>query len=439
MIATGSGRTSLDSTPLEANFFTARRGIHRQTGEESLWPSLALDRPGSKLFPQYNPVLRIISKILWHYTIGSVAYRSLGVKKLITFIRTPTWITAGFAQSKAGPGGSNFSCIVPQQTISIHSLNLGTVSEEQKQTFRTDPEAYMDYRKDIESELNSRFKLIIKDSPEQEEAVRFSSNEMEEKLGKDSPLLRHMLPTFAVGCRRPTPGNGYLEALTKENVRVVTDAISQIVPEGIKTSTGEILKVDMFICATGFDISFCPRYPVIGEHGISLGDQWKDKPEAYLSLAVPNFPNHFMFFGPNAPIGHGSVLPIVEHAAKYIIQILHKCQTEGIQSIAPKQEAVADFAEHIDIFMKRTAWSTHCRSWFKNGKVDGPIVALHPGSRLHWFHMLEKPRFEDFNWQTFGRNRFAYLGNGFSTKENPGSDTTYYFDSPLEGYRNITY
>ncbi|KID76808.1 Flavin monooxygenase-like protein, partial [Metarhizium brunneum ARSEF 3297] len=329
------------------------------------------------------------------------------VKKLITFIRTPTWITAGLAQSKAGPGGANFA-----------------FSEEQKQTFRGDPKAYMGYRKDIESELNSRFKFppqIIKDSPEQEEAVRFTVNGMKEKLGKDSPLLKHMLPTFAVGCRRPTPGNGYLEALTKENVRVVTDAISEIVPEGIKTSTGEILKVDMLICATGFDISFCPRYPVIGKDGISLGDQWKDKPEAYLSLAVPNFPNHF------------------KHAAKYIIQILHKCQTEGIKSVAPKQEAVADFSEHIDIFMKRTAWSTHCRSWFKNGKVDGPVVALHPGSRIHWFHMLEKPRFEDFDWQTFGKNRFAYLGNGFSTKENPGRDTPYYFDNPYEGYRGITY
>ncbi|KIE03468.1 hypothetical protein MAJ_00982, partial [Metarhizium majus ARSEF 297] len=87
------------------------------------------------------------------------------------FIRTPTWITAGFAQSKAGPGGSNFA-----------------FSEEQKQTFRADPKAYMDYRKDIESELNSRFKFIITDSPEQEEAVIFTVNGMKEKLGKE-PIL----------------------------------------------------------------------------------------------------------------------------------------------------------------------------------------------------------------------------------------------------------
>jgi len=116
---------------------------------------------------------------------------------------------------------------------------------------------------------------------------------MKTKLGDNNPLLKHLIPTFSVGCRRPTPGNGYLETLTKSNVRVATDPISEIVPEGIKLTTGEVIKCDIFICATGFDISFCPRYPVTGRNGKTLGEQWKQKPAAYLSLAVPNFPNHF--------------------------------------------------------------------------------------------------------------------------------------------------
>lgn len=32
------------------------------------------------------------------------------VKKLHSFIKSPTWITAGFAQRFAGPDGGNFSC-----------------------------------------------------------------------------------------------------------------------------------------------------------------------------------------------------------------------------------------------------------------------------------------------------------------------------------------
>ncbi|KAE8368117.1 hypothetical protein BDV27DRAFT_154289 [Aspergillus caelatus] len=344
------------------------------------------------------------------------------VKELITFLRSPTWITAGFAQSKAGPNGANFN-----------------FSDERKREFEENPGIYLKYRKEIENELNTRFKFILKDSQEQADAVKFSTKDVKAKLGEKNPLLKYFLPDFSVGCRRTTPGNGYLEALTERNVRAITESITEIVPEGIKVDSGEIVKVDMLVCATGFDVSFCPRYPVIGQNGILLSQQWKVKPEAYLTMAVPNFPNHFMFLGPNAPIGHGSVLPILEHSAKYILRMIHKCQTERIKSVVAKWDAVADFVEHINTFMTRTAWSTHCRSWFKNGKIDGPITALHPGSRIHWFHMLDQPRFEDYKWTTSDKNRFAFLGNGFSTREGEGRDLAYYFDNPDAGFESIRY
>jgi cation diffusion facilitator CzcD-associated flavoprotein CzcO len=198
------------------------------------------------------------------------------VKHLVTFIRSPTWITAGYAQNKAGPGGANFS-----------------FSDAQKREFRQNPAEYLAYRKEVESELNMRFKLIIKDSAEQAEARQYSINEMNTKLGHDARLIKHIIPNFAVGCRRPTPGNGYLEALTQSNVRVLTDNIGKFVEDGIVHTTGEVFNVDVFICATGFDISFCPRFPLRGRKGISLADQWKEKPEAYLSVATENFPNYF--------------------------------------------------------------------------------------------------------------------------------------------------
>jgi hypothetical protein len=50
-----------------------------------------------------------------------------------------------------------------------------------------------------------------------------------------------------------------------------------------------------------------------------------------------------------------------------------------------------------------TAWSDRCSSWFKNGTTDGPITALHPGSRIHFFEMLQIPRYEDYD--------FTYTGN----------------------------
>lgn len=139
----------------------------------------------------------------------------------------------------------------------------------------------------------------------------YSTNEMKQRLGDDNPLLPYLIPTFAVGCRRPTPGNGYLEALTKQNVRVVTDPIAEIVPDGIKLSTNEVIKVDMFICATGFDISFCPRYPITGLNGVKLGEKWSQKPEGYMSLAVDEFPNHFSKYCGSFPYFSFHYMPFV--------------------------------------------------------------------------------------------------------------------------------
>lgn len=105
--------------------------------------------------------------------------------------------------------------------------------------------------------------------------------------------MKAMIPDFAVGCRRPTPGNGYLEALGKPNVSVVTEHISHIVPEGIVLKNGETVKVDTFICATGFDISFFPRFKMIGRNNKDIAQEWKDRPEAYMSVAAADFPNYF--------------------------------------------------------------------------------------------------------------------------------------------------
>lgn len=73
-----------------------------------------------------------------------------------------------------------------------------------------------------------------------------------------------------------------------------------------------------------------------------------------------------------------------------------------------------------------------------SGKEDGPVLS-HPGSRLHWFHMLLEPRWEDFKWTGRDSNRFAYLGNGFTTMEGEGRDLAWYMEDPDKGYEPVRY
>jgi cation diffusion facilitator CzcD-associated flavoprotein CzcO len=116
---------------------------------------------------------------------------------------------------------------------------------------------------------------------------------MTKALGGNQELMDAMIPKFPVGCRRLTPGVGYLESLGKENVRVVTQGIAKITEKGLELTSGEVVEVDAIICATGFDVSFCPRFPIIGRKG-NLQDTWRNGiPSAYMSCTVPNVPNYF--------------------------------------------------------------------------------------------------------------------------------------------------
>lgn len=81
--------------------------------------------------------------------------------------------------------------------------------------------------------------------------------------------------------------------MKESNVRVVFDHIDKIVAEGITLESGETINVDIIICATGFDLSWKPRFPIIGRNESSLHDQFAQRPTGYLGIAVQNMPNYF--------------------------------------------------------------------------------------------------------------------------------------------------
>lgn len=196
----------------------------------------------------------------------------------------------------------------------------------------------------------------------------------------------------------------------------VTSSVVKVDETGVYDAQGNHYEVDAVICATGFDISFRPRFPVIGKDNVDLREKWTPRARAYHSLFVDGFPNYFHLMGPGSPSAHGALLGSSEHVTDYCIQVLHRLQTEPIKAIEVKPEVVAELAEHSAEQLKTTAWASTCSSWFKNGTTDGPLDSLHPGGRLHFFSTLIKPRWEDFNY-TYSNNRFAHYGNGFTLRE----------------------
>ncbi|KAL6228666.1 hypothetical protein BDW75DRAFT_250991 [Aspergillus navahoensis] len=338
------------------------------------------------------------------------------VKHLFSINRSKTWIIPQFAGEFAPEGRD---AVFP---------------ETQKSRWEKNKDEFLDYRRQVESAINKSFEMSYRNSPLQKWGFENFSKTMRERLGNDQELISKIVPDFEVGCRRPTPGHGYLEALASHNVSVRNDAIEAVTAAGLRMADGSILEVDAIICATGFDTSFRPAFPVVAFEQ-DLREVWKDEPTSYLSIAAAGMPNYFIMSGPNFPLSNGGLIPCLEANIKYAFAAAKKIQYEGIKSLAPKQEAVDDFQQYKDSLMKDLVWTGPCVSWYKNGKRDGKVWGPWPGSSLHYLEIMSVPRWEDYEINYLKRNRFAYFGDGRTKREREGGDLAYYLREP--GAREI--
>ena len=114
--------------------------------------------------------------------------------------------------------------------------------------------AYRKFREKIENSINGAQVAIFTGTEEQKAFHSWVDESMKEKLKSRPDILASLLPDFPVGCRRLTPGPGYLEACTADNVDYISQSIKQVTPTGIETVDGKLREIDLIICATGYDV-----------------------------------------------------------------------------------------------------------------------------------------------------------------------------------------
>lgn len=171
---------------------------------------------------------------------------------------------------------------------------------------------------------------MISGSEENKAMHEWVQGVMRSRLSKNPELVKTLIPTYEIGCRRVSPGEGYLEAIQENNARVTLSKINRITPNGIEADEGEE-EFDLIVCATGFNNSFIPPWELVGRDGRRLAEEWKDKPEAYFATCAAGVPNYFIFGGPNYPVGHGSLPAALYFSAGYMLDWIEKIATEDIK------------------------------------------------------------------------------------------------------------
>ncbi|KAI0272691.1 hypothetical protein BC834DRAFT_949171 [Gloeopeniophorella convolvens] len=342
-------------------------------------------------------------------------------RRVVNFVRSPTWVCAPW-------GTDRMNELVGRDA----GDEDGVFTDEDREKFKNAAH-YRSFRRELELVMTSAHQLMKLDSEMQKGAREMFKQDMREKLAKKPWIADFIIPDFAVGCRRLTPGPGYLKALCEDNVDFVSEGIKRVTPTGIETADGEHIELDVLVCATGFDTSFQWPFAVVGRDGVSIQETFTPHPSTYLGICAKGFPNMFIVAGPNATQTTASFLTFVDKQVMYSVQATLKLQRERLRTIEVKQEAVDDFDEYLEVCMASgTVHADKCRTWFKHEGDGARITALWPGSGQHGMRALSHPRWEDFEYERVGRvrNRLHWFGDGETESEKRMSgDRAWYLEA----------
>ena len=222
---------------------------------------------------------------------------------------------------------------------------------------------------------------------------------MADQIGDDEELLAKVVPDYVCLGKRTLQDNGsWLGALTLDHVDLVTEAVTSIGPDHVTTSTGEHYPVDVIIYATGFHAN---RYlwpmEIVGRDGVTLSDQWGERPTAYLGITVPNFPNFFCLYGPGTNLAHGgSIIFHSECQITYVMGCIGALLTGGHRSLECRPDVHDAYNERLQAELDTMVWSHPSirNSWYRN--PEGRIYILSPWRLVDYWTWTRAPELSEF-------------------------------------------
>lgn len=284
-----------------------------------------------------------------------------------------------------------------------------TVSPQKKWLFRHVPFYAGWYRFTLAWRFSDQLLRTIERDPEwphPERSVNIRNDRQRERLteyilselGDRTDLIDKVLPDYPPYGKRILIDNDWFKTVKRENVELITDAVTRITPAGIVTADGIEHPVDILILATGFEATrMLWPMDVRGVGGQSLRDLWgDDDAAAYLGMTMPGFPNLFCLYGPNTNLGHGgSIIMITECQVRYLLGCLMRMIEEGVMSIECRQEIYENFNDRLDAEHAKLIWSSPgLNNWYRN--KAGRVVSVMPWRLVDYWQFTREPNFDEY-------------------------------------------
>jgi cation diffusion facilitator CzcD-associated flavoprotein CzcO len=218
--------------------------------------------------------------------------------------------------------------------------------------------------------------VVDADSP-QYAFIEQTTRENLEANVHDPELRERLRPDYRAACKRLVMSADFYDAIQQPNAELVTEGIERVEPGGVRTKDGVLHELDVLVLSTGFQANaFMRPMELVGRDGRTLAEAWDPRPEAYLSISIPDFPNFFMLNGPNGPVGNFSLIEVAELQFGYVMQLVDRLRA-GASEVCATTEALREFEADREAAVPKTVWVTGCRSWYLD---DRGIPAVWPWS-----------------------------------------------------------
>jgi cation diffusion facilitator CzcD-associated flavoprotein CzcO len=219
---------------------------------------------------------------------------------------------------------------------------------------------------------------------------RFAAGYLRSQVA-DPGLRAKLTPAYRIGCKRILISSDFYRAMTRSNVRLVTDSIASVEGREIVTADGERREFDVLIGGTGFNATEPSVARLVkGVDGLSLAEAWSPHMEALHGTTVAGFPNLFLLVGPNSALGHNSIVYIIEAQIDYVLKALDAMEARGAASVVPTPEAQQRYNRRVQADLSDSVWlSGGCSSYYldaggRNTTLWPHRAALFRGSVRHF-------------------------------------------------------
>ncbi len=221
---------------------------------------------------------------------------------------------------------------------------------------------------------------------------------LESELAGRPDLVEKALPTYPPFGKRMLLDNGWYRALRRDDVTLVTEAVAEVTPTGLRGDGGTEVEADVVVLATGFHTH---RYlwpiEIRGRDGVRLADVWgPEDARAHLGITVPGFPNLFVTCGPGTVLGHGgSYITIAECQVRYLVDLVVTMAERGLRTVEVRPEVEAEWTRRHDEAHARMLW-THpgMTNWYRN--AAGRVVCTMPWRIVDYWRMTRTADLADF-------------------------------------------